>query len=158
MSKNGRPFASWAVVELMGHQQIAGYVTEEEIAGSALLRVDVPAVQLGDLERPEATKYFGASAIYAIHPCTEELARQAAARLDSHRSPLPVSVPDLSKAEDTIRRAQDASRWLSDREAKVRGRLAGVAQEAIAEGVAELDGRFEQGEAQYEVDDGDDQQ
>ena len=31
----------WAIVELMGHQRIAGKVSEETIGGAALLRVDV---------------------------------------------------------------------------------------------------------------------
>jgi hypothetical protein len=35
-------FDSWAVVELFGHQQIAGRVTEASIGGCSFLRVDVP--------------------------------------------------------------------------------------------------------------------
>jgi len=70
-------FESWAIVELMGHSVIAGYVTEQSIAGSAMLRVDVPKV---DNHEP-FTKFFGGSAIYGITPTTEELAKSAAKRL-----------------------------------------------------------------------------
>ena len=33
----------WAIVELFGHSVIAGYVTEEQIAGQPMLKVEVPA-------------------------------------------------------------------------------------------------------------------
>lgn len=35
-------FESWAIVELFGHQKIAGRVAEQQIAGTVMLRVDVP--------------------------------------------------------------------------------------------------------------------
>lgn len=72
MEKTG--FESWAIVELMGHTRIAGKVTEAEIGGGKLLRVDVPAV--GD--KQPLTKYFGTVAIYAITPVDEETALMAA--------------------------------------------------------------------------------
>lgn len=77
---------TWALVELMGHQRIIGKVTEQEIAGSKLLRVDVP--RLGDAQA--ITKYFGSSAIYAITPLDEDTARVMAAKVDV----APVSVWD----------------------------------------------------------------
>lgn len=98
----------WGVVELFGHHQVAGRVSESEIAGAAFIRVDVPEV--GD--RPAHTKYYGPAAIYAMHPCTEEIARQAAARLRQWDAPLPVAVPDLTRAEDVLRRAEQARRAL----------------------------------------------
>jgi hypothetical protein len=107
MQAEKRPFETWAVVELMGHHQIAGRVTEESIAGTNMLRVDVPELSA---ERPGHTKYFGGGSIYAIHPCTEAIARQVADRL-AHQygfTPLPVAVPDLTQAMDVIRRAEAA--------------------------------------------------
>jgi hypothetical protein len=69
---NGQPqvkFEQWAVIELMGHQRIAGFVTEATIAGGAFIRVDVPKPEgEGDLY----TRYLGPSAIYAINPTTKE--------------------------------------------------------------------------------------
>lgn len=35
-------FEGWAILELMGHRRLAGYVSECEVAGTKLLRIDVP--------------------------------------------------------------------------------------------------------------------
>jgi len=63
-------FDVWAVVELFGHQRIAGRVTEQVIAGQGFIRVDVPTTgdQIG------FTRMFGPGAIYSIIPTTEEIA------------------------------------------------------------------------------------
>ena len=78
-------FESWAIVEIMGHRKLAGRVTEESIAGTNLLRIDVPPVPEREgsygqklQERPAFTQYFGASAIFSLTPCNEETARQSA--------------------------------------------------------------------------------
>jgi len=69
--------SGFGVIELMGHNAIAGAISEVSIAGSAFLRVDVPALA----GQPAFTKFFGGSAIYAITPTDEATARQAAERL-----------------------------------------------------------------------------
>jgi hypothetical protein len=79
VSETKAPFEHWALVELFGHQRIAGKVTESEIGGGKFLRVDVPAV--GD--RQALTKYYGPSAIYGITPVTEETALALAQRIDA---------------------------------------------------------------------------
>ncbi len=54
-------FEAWAIVELFGHQKIAGRLTEQTIGGCHFLRVDVPDVNgrpgftTGDKPRCEAT-------------------------------------------------------------------------------------------------------
>lgn len=68
-------FESWCIVELFGHQRMAGYVTEANIAGGAFIRIDVP--EAGD--QPAFTRLLGPSAIYAMNPCDEQTARAAAA-------------------------------------------------------------------------------
>lgn len=84
----------WAVVELFGHQQIAGKVSEHAIGGASLLRVDVPelpGIPERTIERygqnykvatvpasPGFTKFFGASAIYSLTPCDEQTALRVA--------------------------------------------------------------------------------
>ena len=68
-----------AIVELMGHNTLAGYISEQTIAGVAMLRVDVPAV--GDV--PAYTKFVSGGAIYGITPTTQEIAERAAQRLRS---------------------------------------------------------------------------
>lgn len=83
-------FDQWCIVELFGHQRIAGRVTEQTIGGCAFVRVDVPAV--GDV--PAYTRLFGQGAIYAINPVTEEVARASA---NAYRA-VPVSpyeIPEL---------------------------------------------------------------
>jgi hypothetical protein len=64
-------FRSWAVVEIMGHQQYAGFVQAEVLAGGAMLRVDVPETK----KLSGFTKYFSPNSIYGVSPCTEETAR-----------------------------------------------------------------------------------
>lgn len=64
-------FEGWAIVELMGHRKLAGYVREVTIAGAAMLRLDIPS-------EPPVTQYYGASSLYCMTPTTEALARAAA--------------------------------------------------------------------------------
>lgn len=68
-------FEQWGICELMGHQRTAGRLSEENIGGASLLRVDFPD---GDTFR---TTYYGASAIYALHVTDEKVARTAAAAM-----------------------------------------------------------------------------
>lgn len=84
------PFAQWCVMEMMGHRRLAGFVTEEEIGGASLLRIDVP----GDSNEPVATQYYSPSALYCLTPTTEEIARKVAA---SNR-PQPVTRWELEPA------------------------------------------------------------
>jgi len=65
-------FEAWGIVELMGHQRVAGRLTEQPLGGGNLLRVDIPN---GESFR---TAYYGASAIYAVHITDEPAARAAA--------------------------------------------------------------------------------
>lgn len=85
----------WAIIELFGHNTIAGFVTEQSIGGGAFIRVDVPAV---DEEHPAFTKFYGDKAVYAITPCTEEVARIAARKLRVRPvSPYTVPVPPANR-------------------------------------------------------------
>jgi hypothetical protein len=94
----------WAIVELFGHSQIAGAISEEEIAGGMFLRVDVPAVIEG---QEDFTRYFGAGAIYSITPVAEEIARKAIEAL----RPKPVTVWGIVGPE---RQIEVGSGWDSD--------------------------------------------
>lgn len=67
--QNQVKFEHYCLVELFGHQRIAGFVSEATIGGGAFIRVDVPNPHAeGDLY----TRYFGPAAIYAINPTTKE--------------------------------------------------------------------------------------
>lgn len=61
-------FEQFAIVELFGHNIIAGKVTEQVIGGQGFVRVDVPTVD----DHEGFTKFYGAGAIYAITPCDEK--------------------------------------------------------------------------------------
>lgn len=58
-----------AVVELLGHQRIAGFVSEIQVAGSPFLNVEVPSCD----DREGFTRYYSPSAIYCINPTTEQV-------------------------------------------------------------------------------------
>jgi hypothetical protein len=77
MSNSAENFEGFAIVELMGRNVIAGYVTTEVIAGVAMLRVDVPAVE----DKAAFTKYVAGQAIYGITPTDEETVKTAANNL-----------------------------------------------------------------------------
>jgi hypothetical protein len=82
-------FEGWCVLELFGHRRLAGMVMEQEIAGASFLRIDVPAAEGG----VAATQLYSASAIYAITPTTEEVARAFGAR----HQPAPVTQWELPR-------------------------------------------------------------
>jgi len=79
------PFSepTWAIVELFGHNLIAGQVSEVAVAGVAMLRVDVPAVD----GSPAFTKFYGGAAVYAITPTDQESALHAV----NHLQALPIA-------------------------------------------------------------------
>lgn len=58
-----------AVVELFGHQKMAGKVTDQTIGGSSFIRIDVPETSI----QPAFSRMLNPSAIYAINPVTEEV-------------------------------------------------------------------------------------
>lgn len=118
----------WAIVELFGHQRIAGFMTEHVIAGQSFVRIDVPEVAAPDPQSyaaregaviHEHSKMFGAGAIYAINPVDEAIALAAAAQIrhapvmayglrdalanlpEEHRRRL-LAVPGTERAEDDI--------------------------------------------------------
>jgi len=72
-----KPFEAWALVELFGHNRIAGLVTEAELAGGKFIRIDVP--QIGDTQA--VTRLYGPGAIYGITPLTQETAMAVAGEL-----------------------------------------------------------------------------
>ena len=94
-------FDQWAIVELMGRQVIAGRVTEQVIGGHGFLRVDIPQVTIRQPfysakdNPPEIrqayTRYINPSSLYALNPCTEEVARAAAAAHGASEIPLALS-------------------------------------------------------------------
>jgi len=113
MHETTERFDTWALVEIMGHKQIAGRVSETTLAGAGMLRVDVPAVpgepgvpgrSAGHSGMPGFTKLLSPSAIYAITPVEESVARQLAASL--RERPVEIWRLDASRALPPARRAE----------------------------------------------------
>jgi hypothetical protein len=90
---NSESFGVWAILELMGHTKLAGFVTEEKRFGSEIGRIDIPT----DREDPSKffTQYFGGQTIYRLTPCTEQVARAFAL---GHQ-PRPVYIYELALPE-----------------------------------------------------------
>jgi len=70
-------FEVHAIVELFGHNKIAGKVTEQTLGGSTMIRIDVPNTK----SSPSFTRLLHINAVYAINPVTEEVATQYAENL-----------------------------------------------------------------------------
>lgn len=101
------PFASWAILELMGHKRLAGYVTEQSLAGSGFIRIDIPELRLPDEIVDAATQFYSPGAVYCITPTTESTARALVAR------PRPVYEYELTRSRALL--------------------AAGVSEEAVAQ-------------------------
>lgn len=78
-------FSGWAIIELMGHRIRCGMIQEVEIAGGKMLRVDIPING-----NASVTEFYSTSALYAIRPCSEEIARQHVANNTDPRPVRPV--------------------------------------------------------------------
>lgn len=91
MAEKRDPF--WAVVELFGHNQIAGVVSEDSIGGCSFIRVDMPPED----GRVGVTKWFGNGAIYSITPASEEVVKAFIRRFKP--SPVTVFMPEIRQLE-----------------------------------------------------------
>lgn len=63
-------FAEWCILEIMGHRRLGGYVTEAEVGGIPLLRIDV---YRGD--GSTFSQLYGKAAVYCLTPTTEDVAK-----------------------------------------------------------------------------------
>jgi hypothetical protein len=83
MSEERSIFEGWAILELMGHRRLGGFVQEQEIAGHGFLRIDVP----GENGNASASQFYSPGSVYCLTPTTEEMARAVA----RHNQPQPVN-------------------------------------------------------------------
>jgi uncharacterized protein (DUF362 family) len=86
----------WALVELFGHQRVAGKVIEAEIGGGHLIRIEIPAVK----GREPMTKYYNVKAVYGITPVDEATARRMAEDIN----PAPVNEWSMDREIDRRKR------------------------------------------------------
>ena len=95
-------FAGWAILELMGHRRLAGLVTETELAGAGVLRLDVPAPEIVEGAPGESasdwssTQFYAPTALYCLTPVSEATARAVAAM----SRPQPVQQWELPRAPE----------------------------------------------------------
>lgn len=82
-------FEGWAILELMGHRRLGGYVSEATIAGVGFIRIEIVAEKPIDC----ATQFYSPGAVYALTPTTEAMARAVAA----HNAPQPVHRWELAQ-------------------------------------------------------------
>lgn len=82
-AKTEEQFEGWAVVEMMGHRKLGGFIKPVTYAGAPMLRIDVP----GEDGKNVATQYVSPAALYAVTPCSEDVARALA----KARKPEPVT-------------------------------------------------------------------
>lgn len=114
-------FESWAILELMGHRRLGGFVSEVEMAGVGMFRIDVPELVDGDTRHAAATQFYAPAAVYAITPTTEEIARAVRSRpAPVHAFELPqragggaasVQLVDASDFHDEDEHAADEQGW-----------------------------------------------
>jgi hypothetical protein len=93
------PFSEWALLELFGHQRLAGRVTEQQIGGASFVRVDVP--EDGKKKGWKLTRHYNPSAIYSITPITEQTCRMLAQQITAE----PVTRWDVQEMVRDAKRA-----------------------------------------------------
>jgi hypothetical protein len=91
---NAEKFELHAIVELFGHQRIAGKVSEQSIGVATFIRVDVKETDT----QPAYTRLLNPSAIYAINPVTEEVATLTAQRLQTK----PIDAWDIRDMQEKL--------------------------------------------------------
>lgn len=109
MSETHDAYEGWAILELMGHRRLGGRVQQVEQYGSAMIRIDVPA-----LPGQEAfTQFYSGQSLYAVTPTTEEVALRVAA--NSRIAPVDrFELPRLPPHEDVDDDAEDEYQDESD--------------------------------------------
>lgn len=127
MSEQQNEFNGWAIVELFGHQKIAGQVTTEYYGTACMFRVDVPelperevTLRSGEYSghtylpagtrvrrplEPGYSRLLGVSAIYALNPASKETVLRY---VDAARK-LPLIPLDLERATALIASADGAA-------------------------------------------------
>lgn len=97
IDKSQEVIETWAFVEIMGHNKVAGRVSERKVGVAVMLQVDVPNADEGFSH----SQLFSPQAVFSILPTTEEWCRKfSKARVDY--SPLPYIPPtrQLSDGHD----------------------------------------------------------
>lgn len=114
MSENNE---SWAIVDLMGHVELAGRITKPGDYGG-LWQIDIPE---GDTFR---TEFFGSQSVYRIRMVSEEIARAYAPRHEVIEYSAPIITRE--EHESAMQRARDEFHRIQRENEELRRRLASV--------------------------------
>ena len=120
MEQQQAQFEGYAILELMGHNREAGYVTTQYFGGPALFRIDQPEIpereyeltraqwidnvlaQPGTKVRREAvpgkTAFVGPSAVFRMTPCSKETVEHAVDGM----MPAPIKILHLVAREELV--------------------------------------------------------
>ncbi|MBI2427515.1 MAG: hypothetical protein HYV29_01710 [Ignavibacteriales bacterium] len=97
IDKNQETIETWAYVEIMGHQKIAGRVSERKVGVSVMLQIDVP----NPTEGYSHSVLYSPQSIFSIQPTTEEWCRKfIAARIEYPVLPYIPASRQLSAPDD----------------------------------------------------------
>lgn len=107
---SGEQVIGWAILELMGHRRLAGYVSEATLAGGSFLAIDICLPDDGDRSDGQdtfvdpddhdcplkriATQFYSPQSVYAITPTSRDTCLQVAQR----NQPAPVARWELPAA------------------------------------------------------------
>jgi hypothetical protein len=119
----------WSVVELFGHKMIAGLAMKDESFGGPMLRVDIPAVD----GVPSFTEFYNLTAIYGLHPVSEQVARATAEQV--RHTPILVYSPDLITRDDHDKAMQEMRSRLESMRKQL---TSGEAVPGVADEIEEL--------------------
>ena len=85
-------FEGWAILELMGHRKLGGYVR----LNGPLIRIDCH-----DESKPVMTQWYGAHSLYCLTPTTEAIAKRLTQNLNNYRTepvtPYELALPSPSR-------------------------------------------------------------
>ena len=68
---------NWAILEIMGHERLAGKIFETNIAGVPMLRVEVPATE----KLPGFVRLLSGASIFSLTPVPQDVATIVAGQL-----------------------------------------------------------------------------
>ena len=77
MNETQDKFEAWGLLELFGHQRLAGALSEQTIGGCHFIRIDIPECD----GVPGYTRLFSNGAIYGMTITTEDIARALALQM-----------------------------------------------------------------------------
>ncbi len=106
MKMTEKIFEHWGIVELFGHNKIAGLISEQAIGGCSFVRVDVSKIG----ENQGYTKIYGQGAIYAMTFTDEETAMAVSKRY----SPRPIEVFEARKLLEPSKKGGDDANFIDD--------------------------------------------